>query len=72
VEEPFIAGTDADDAVAFLSRGGVVRGLLRDLEPSDRERALEAFRATMASHETEDGVRFGSAAWLISAGRPAN
>ncbi len=72
VEEPFFAGTDADDAVAFLGRGGVVRGLLQGLEPSDRERALDAFRATMASHEGEEGVRFDSAAWLISAGRPAN
>jgi hypothetical protein len=72
VEEAFFAGTDADDAVAFFGRGGVVRGLLQGLEPSDKQRALDAFRTTMASHEGEDGVRFDSAAWLISAGRPAN
>jgi SAM-dependent methyltransferase len=70
VEEPFFAGTDADDAVAFLGRGGVVRGLLQGLEPADRQRARDAFRETMASHEGEDGVRFASASWLISAGRP--
>jgi SAM-dependent methyltransferase len=70
VEETFFAGTDADDAVAFLGRGGVVRGLLKDLEPPDRRRALDAFRAAMASHEGDDGVRFDSAAWLISAVRP--
>ena len=51
VEEPFFAGIDTDDAVAFLGRGGVVRGLLQNLEPSDRQHALDAFRATMASHE---------------------
>ena len=72
VEEPFFAGTDADDADAFLGRGGVVRGLLQGLEPSDRQRARDAFRATMASHEGADGVRFDSAAWLISAARPAS
>ena len=70
VEAPFFAGTDTDDAVGFLGRGGVVRGLLQGLEPSDRQRALDAFRATMASHETADGVRFNSAAWLITAERP--
>jgi SAM-dependent methyltransferase len=72
VEGPFFAGADPDDAVAFLGRGGVVRGLLQGLEPSDRERALDAFRATMASHESEAGVRFDSASWLISARRPAD
>ena len=42
--------------------GGVVRGLLQGLDASDRERALDAFRATMASHEGDEGVRFDSAA----------
>ena len=71
VEEPFFAGSDADDAVAFLGRGGVVRGLLQGLEPAARQHALDAFRETMAAHETEHGVHFDSASWLISAGRPA-
>jgi SAM-dependent methyltransferase len=72
VEEPFFAGTDPDDAVAFLGRGGVVRGLLQNLEPTDRQRALDAFHATMASHARDGGVWFDSASWLISAERPAS
>lgn len=69
VEEPFRAGADAEDAFGFISTGGAARGLLSGLSDSDRGRALDALRATMAAHQTANGVLFGSAAWLISARR---
>jgi SAM-dependent methyltransferase len=71
VNEPFDAGTDADDAFAFASTLGVVRGLLEGLDTGDRARALDALRRTLAAHETAEGVLFGSAAALISARRAA-
>lgn len=69
-DEPFVAGSDAEDAFAFISRGGAARGLLQGLDDSDRSRALDALRATMAAHESDEGVQFGSAGWLITARRP--
>jgi SAM-dependent methyltransferase len=69
VEEPFHVGADADDAFAFISSTGIVRGLLNDLTDADRRRALDALRVTMDAHETGDGVLLGSASWLISARR---
>lgn len=70
-EEGFLAGADADDAFAFIGRSGVVRGLLNGLGDADTRHALDGLRATMAAHDSGSGVRFGSAAWLISARRPA-
>jgi len=67
VEAPLVAGTDAADAAGFLGRGGAARGLLGGLDEADRARALDALLATMAAHETAEGVQLGSAAWLITA-----
>jgi len=69
VEEPVWAGSDADDAFLFFRDSGVARGLLQDLADAARSSALELLRETMAAHQTENGVEFGSAAWLITARR---
>jgi len=69
VEEPVWAGSDADDAFLFFRDSGVARGLLQDLDDAARSSALESLRETMAAHQTENGVEFGSAAWLITARR---
>jgi SAM-dependent methyltransferase len=68
--ETFVAGSDADDAFTFVSSGGVARGLLQGLDDTERQRALDALHATMAAHETGEGVQFGSAGWLITAQWP--
>ncbi len=70
VEEPFRAGADTEDASSFITRLGAVRGLLQGLDDGDRLLALDALRASMAAHDSGDGVQFGSAAWLVSARRP--
>ena len=69
VDEPFVFGVDGDDAYDFVSRIGVVRGLLEGVDDEDRARALEQLRVTMQRHDTGDGVRFDSAVWLITARR---
>jgi SAM-dependent methyltransferase len=68
-EEPFWLGTDADDAFAFMSTGGLARGMLQDLDDAGRTRALAALRTVLAAHADDEGVVFGSAAWVISARR---
>ena len=70
VREPVCFGRDADDAFAFGRTTGPVKGLLDDLDEPTAARALEALRATLAAHETREGVLFDSRAWLITARRP--
>ena len=67
---PFRLGDDADDAFAFLRGTGAAVGLLQGLTPDAAQQALDRLRATLAVHETADGVVFGSAAWLVTARRP--
>jgi SAM-dependent methyltransferase len=62
-------GDDAETAYAFLSSGGMARGLTQDLDPATRQLALDALRTTLTAHDTGDGVRFGAAAWRITACR---
>lgn len=69
VTEPVTVGADADDAFSFVRSLGITRGLLRDLDAETTARALDAVRATIAAHDTGNGIQFGSAAWLITARR---
>jgi hypothetical protein len=61
-------GNDADDAHRFVL--GLMGWMLEGLDDAGRTRAVNALHATMAAHETADGVLFGSAAWTIRATRP--
>jgi SAM-dependent methyltransferase len=70
VREPVYFGTDADDAFNFVRTLGMTRGMLDGLDAATAERALEAARATLAEHDTGEGVFFDSRAWLITARRP--
>jgi SAM-dependent methyltransferase len=69
LREPFVLGDAPDDAFRFVSRTGIVQGLLDDLDADDRARGLDRLRATVAAHATPAGVQLGSSAWLITAGR---
>ena len=44
--------------------------MLADLDEGAKARALDNLRATIAAHETPDGVVFRSAAWVITAAQP--
>ena len=68
--EPFLAGTDAEDAFTFLGSTGAARGMLDGLSVDDRARALAALRSTMEQHDSGDGVWFRSGCWIIRAQRP--
>jgi SAM-dependent methyltransferase len=60
-------GADAGDAHRFVL--GLMGWMLEGLDDTDRGRAVDGLLATMAAHETSDGVVLGSAAWTITATR---
>jgi SAM-dependent methyltransferase len=62
---PMWFGTDADDAHRFVL--GLMGWMLDGLDPAVRRRALSNLRATLAAHDTSEGVLFASAAWLVQA-----
>jgi SAM-dependent methyltransferase len=64
---PIWFGEDAYDAEAFLI--GLTSWMLDGLDDDGRARARHALRTSLGRHETSDGVVYGSAAWLIAAGR---
>ena len=45
-------------------------GMLQGLDDDDKRRALDGLRATLAAHETDEGVLLGSQAWIITAANP--
>ena len=67
VAEPEWFGRDVDDAVSFIY--GLAGWMLDGQDDEARARALENLRRSAERHLTEDGVVFGSAAWLITARR---
>jgi SAM-dependent methyltransferase len=67
--EDFVAGTDADDAYAFIGTSGVVRGLLEGLSPEQQELGRANLRASLDRHDTGHGVVYGSACWLFTGTR---
>lgn len=68
ITAPMWFGHDTDDAHRLMS--GFLGWMLEGLDDAGRTRALDALRATIADHETRDGVLYRSAAWLITATRP--
>ena len=70
VNEPVYLGANGDDAFAFVCTLGITKGLLDGLDNPATARALEKLRATLAAHDTGEGVLLGSCAWLITAHRP--
>jgi SAM-dependent methyltransferase len=60
-------GRDVDDAFEFVSRQHA--GMVKDLDADTRARAFDSLRANMADHQTDRGVFYDSATWLIEARR---
>jgi hypothetical protein len=65
--KPMWFGTTAGDAADFTL--GLLGWMLDGLDTDARIRAIEALHATVAAHETPDGVLFGSGAWLVTGRR---
>ena len=67
VRAPMTFGATAPEAHDFII--GQLGWLVADLDEAARQGALAALLQTMTEHETADGVRFGSAMWIITARR---
>ncbi len=67
VTEAMTYGRTVDEAHDLVL--GLLGWMLRDQDPAQASARAAALRATMAAHQTDDGVRFGSAAWLVTAVR---
>src|SRR2546428_1753596 len=64
-------GGALDQAVRFLTEGvGPVSGILREADPALRPTVAAAVRAAIAPFHTPEGVRLGSAAWIVTALAP--
>ncbi|WP_371505670.1 class I SAM-dependent methyltransferase [Allokutzneria sp. NRRL B-24872] len=65
VSEPMYFGRDAEDALAFIVEQ--FGWMTRELDDETRDRVIEEVRASMSEHQTEQGVFYGSAAWIVLA-----
>ncbi|MFE6839913.1 class I SAM-dependent methyltransferase [Streptomyces sp. NPDC057705] len=61
-------GQDAADAERFVL--GLHGWMLDGLDAEGRRRAVDDLRATLTAHETDDGVLYASATWIIRSARP--
>ncbi|MER6257778.1 class I SAM-dependent methyltransferase [Streptomyces sp. NPDC001584] len=61
-------GEDAADAERFVL--GLHGWMLDGLDAEGRRRAVDDLRTTLTAHETDDGVLYASATWIIRATRP--
>lgn len=66
VREPMYFGPDAATAETMVS--GIVGGLLDALDERARAAAVDALRADLDAHLGPDGVTYGSAMWIVTAG----
>jgi SAM-dependent methyltransferase len=69
VVEPMSFGPDLDSAYEFVFGLSFVAALLKDLDEATRADALAELRSVLGAHLTPAGVRFGAAAWVVSATR---
>jgi SAM-dependent methyltransferase len=70
VHEPVHYGPDVAAALAWV-RGFTCTGdLLKRLDPASAAAAVARLRETLSAHLSDDGVRFDSRAWLVTARRP--
>ncbi|MCO1576801.1 class I SAM-dependent methyltransferase [Crossiella sp. SN42] len=60
-------GADVEDALEFITEQ--FGWMMADQDADTQARIVAGVRADMAEHLAEDGVRYGSAAWLIQARR---
>jgi SAM-dependent methyltransferase len=70
VHEPVYYGPDAAVALKVVSGLRSTRDLLAGMDDRQAEQAVARLRATLAAHETSEGVSFDARTWIIAARRP--
>jgi SAM-dependent methyltransferase len=58
-----------EEVLAFVEGSGMTRRLLDGAPPEQEARALVAVREALAPYATDEGVRLGAAAWLVTGRR---
>lgn len=69
----FVVGSGTDpvaDAIGYFRRIGPFAALLRSLERSAGEGAIEQLAAIVGAHRTGDRISFRAAAWIVRSARP--
>ena len=69
VHEPVFYGPDSAVALDVVRGLRSTRDLLAGLDTGETEQALRRLRATLAAHQTGDGVVFDARTWIITARR---
>jgi SAM-dependent methyltransferase len=69
VREPVYYGPDVAAALDWVRGFLCTRQALQRLAPTAAARAVRRLRGTLAAHASDDGIWFGSRAWIISAHR---
>jgi SAM-dependent methyltransferase len=70
VHEPVYYGPDAAVALDVVSGLRSTRDLLAGMDAGQAGNALNRLRATLAEHQTSEGVFFDARSWIIAARRP--
>jgi SAM-dependent methyltransferase len=66
VDEPVYYGDDCDAALDAVLRLQHISDLLATLDAATGEGALDRLRASLAAHDTSDGVIYDSRAWIVT------
>ena len=69
VDEPVHYGPDVDTALDWVRGFSCTGEISRRLDPDAAARATQRLRRELSAHLTDDGVRFDSRAWLVTARR---
>ena len=69
VDEPVYYGPGVPFALDFVCGFAFTRDVLSRLDPAAAARALGRLREMLAAHVSDDGVWFGSRAWIVTARR---
>lgn len=70
VHEPVFYGPDPAVALDVVSGLRSTRDLFASMDAGQAQNALARLRATLAAHQTSEGVLFDSRTWVIAARRP--
>jgi ubiquinone/menaquinone biosynthesis C-methylase UbiE len=63
-------GRSLDETTEFLTQLGPAGRALQGSPPELRRQVLDEIRRAIEPYEGEDGIRLGSATWIVSANRP--
>lgn len=70
VGEMLTLGRELDATAAFMTQMGPAAAVLREVDAATTARVVAAIRDALVPHHSPDGIRLGSAAWLVTAVRP--